>query len=218
VDLAHSLWEPAGPGPHPTIVALHGWGASALDLIGLAPALAQGRCQVICPQGPLVVPVGPGEGYGWFPLTGGQPVAAGSIEAAADAATAFLDAAVARYVVDPRKLVLLGFSQGGVLAYRMALTTPDRFAGLAALSSWLPPALVATVTADDGHRMLPTLIQHGSDDGIIAVSRAHQSVESLRALHVPVTYREYPMAHEISPHSLADLSGWLEEKVLSVGG
>ncbi len=42
VDLAHTLYEPATAGPHPTIIALHGWGASAFDLMGLAPYLGGG--------------------------------------------------------------------------------------------------------------------------------------------------------------------------------
>ena len=44
----------------------------------------------------------------------------------------------ARYPVNPRKLVVLGFSQGGVMAYDLVLREPERFAGLVALSSWLP--------------------------------------------------------------------------------
>ena len=52
-------------------------------------------------------------------------------------------------------------------------------------------------------------------DEIIAVARAQQSMEALRSLHVPVTYREYEMGHEISAESLADLSQWLEDKVRS---
>jgi predicted esterase len=50
---------------------------------------------------------------------------------------------------------------------------------------------------------------------MIEVSRARDSVERLRELQIPVTYREYDMGHEISPKSLADLSAWLEKTVLS---
>ena len=215
MELAHAHYEPAGAGPHPTIVALHGWGASALDLIALAPFLAAGRFQVLCPQGPITVALGGASGFGWFPLTGGQPADPRSIEATAAALRDFLDAARERYPIDARKLVLLGFSQGGVLAYRLALAEPARFAGLAALSSWLPPALLAAFPVDESHGQLAMLIQHGSADEIIAVARARQSVESLRSFRVPLTYREYDMGHEISRQSLADLSTWLEEKILS---
>jgi predicted esterase len=50
---------------------------------------------------------------------------------------------------------------------------------------------------------------------MIQVGRARDSVERLRGLRVPLTYREYDMGHEITPKSLRDLSAWLEEKVLS---
>ncbi len=217
MDLAHTLYEPPGDGPHPTIIALHGWGASAFDLIGLAPYLGGGRFQVICPQGPLDVPLGMAGavGFGWFPLSAVQPATEGPIEDAAARVERFVDAALARYAVDPRKLVLLGFSQGGVLAYRLALATPRRYAGLAALSSWLPPQLVAKLPPADGRDELPTLVQHGSADEIIAVARAQQSIEALRSLHVPVIYREYEMGHEINAESLGDLTQWLDDKVRS---
>jgi phospholipase/carboxylesterase len=216
VELIHAHYEPAGEGPHPTILALHGWGASALDLIALAPLLAGGRFQVLCPEGTLEVPLGEGAvGFGWFPLSGGGQFAdQGAIAEAVGKLRAFLDAAAERYAIHPRKLVVLGFSQGGVLAYLLALAEPTRFAGLAALSSWLPPSLVEGLPRSEALQQLTTLIQHGTHDEIIAVPRARQSVEALRALAVPLTYREYPMGHEISGASLADLSTWLEEKIL----
>lgn len=217
MELVHTVYEPAGAGPHPTILALHGWGASAFDLMGLAPYLGGGRFQVICPQGPLEVPLGVegAVGYGWFPLSAVQPATEGPIEEAAALVERFLDAALERYDVDKRKLVLMGFSQGGVLAYRVALSAPRRFAGLAALSSWLPPQLLASIPTADGRDELPTLVQHGTGDEIIAVARAQQSAESLRALRVPVIYREYEMGHEMNADSLLDLARWLEDKVRS---
>lgn len=213
MKVIHAHYEPTGDGPHPTIIALHGWGASAMDLLGLAPMLMGGQLQVICPQGPLTVPVGGGAaGYGWFPLASvGQPSTENAINQAASDLRSFIDTACARYAIDERKLVLLGFSQGGVLAYRLALDDPTRFAGLAALSSWLPPALASGISATDAHGALPTLLQHGKADEVIAVARAQQSVESLRTLGVPVTYREYAMGHEINAESFGDLSTWLQD-------
>ena len=60
--LIHTVYEPAGEGPHPTLIAMHGFGANALDLLGLAPYIADGRFMVICPQGPMEVPIGPTRG------------------------------------------------------------------------------------------------------------------------------------------------------------
>jgi phospholipase/carboxylesterase len=214
MQLVHAVYEPAGDGPHPTIVALHGWGANAMDLLGLAPYLAGGQFLVLCPQGPVEVPLGPMVGYGWFPLTMGSPPDPAALAAGIDAARGFVDAAVRRYPVDPRKLVALGFSQGGVIAYALALAEPERFAGLVALSSWFPAQLAQTLPPRDRER-LPTLVQHGTRDDLIDIGRGRESVENLRRLQVPVTYREFEIGHEIDADSLAHLSGWLEDKILS---
>ena len=215
MNLLHTIYEPTGDGPHPTVLALHGWGANAMDLLGLAPYLAGGRFLVLCPQGPVEVPLGPGvAGYGWFPLTAGAPPDPGAFTAGLNGIRDFLAAAERRYPIDPRKLVILGFSQGGVMAYALALAEPERFAGLAALSSWLPQSL-ADQLPPARREQLTTLVQHGSNDELIPIERARESVEILRRLGVPLSYREFDMGHEINGPSLRNLIDWLQEKVLS---
>ena len=216
MELIHTVHEPSGAGPHPTIVTLHGRGANALDLLGLAPYICDGRFLVICPQGPLDTPIGPNAmGYSWYPMSMGGPPDVEAILISRKRLQQFFDECLKRYPIDPKKLVLLGFSQGGVMANSLALADPQRFAALAVLSSWLPEELLAQLSVPDSVQSLPTLIQHGSEDPMIQVGRARDSVERLRQLHVPLTYREYDMGHEISPRSLSDLSVWLQEKVLS---
>ncbi len=127
----------------------------------------------------------------------------------------FLDASLARYPIDPGKLIVLGFSQGGALGYSLALGQPDRFAALVAISSRLASGLVDRLPSASSAQHLPTLIQHGSRDELIAVDRAREALETLRGLRVPVTFREYDIGHEIRPQNIADLSAWLEEKVLA---
>jgi phospholipase/carboxylesterase len=100
------------------------------------------------------------------------------------------------------------------MAYSLALANPEHFAALAVLSSWLPKELVPRLNVTDAVQSLPTLVQHGTQDPMIEIARARSSVETLRQLRVPLTFREYPMGHEISAKSLADLSTWLEEKVI----
>ena len=102
------------------------------------------------------------------------------------------------------------------MAYSLALSNPERFAGLAVLSSWLPRELIPKLSINnEAVQSLPTIVQHGSQDQMIEIERARDSVERLRALRVPLTYRDYDMGHEITPRSLTDLSAWLEEKILS---
>jgi len=214
MQLLHTVYEPAGDGPHPAIVALHGWGANAMDLLGLAPYLAGGRFLVLCPQGRIEVPLGSMVGCGWFPLTMGAPPDPAAFAAGVDDVRRFLDAAVRRYPIDPKKLVVLGFSQGGVVAYALALGAPERFAGLVTLSSWLPAPVLETLPPRT-YDHLVSLVHHGTRDDLIEVGRGRESVERLRALRVPVTYREFDMGHEINADSVADLSGWLADKILS---
>ena len=214
MNLLHTVYEPPGDGPHPTIVALHGWGANGMDLLGLAPYLAGGQFLVLCPQGRVEVPLGPMVGYGWFPLTMGAPADPSAFASGVDDAKRFLDAARKRYPIDERKLVVLGFSQGGVIAYALALSEPERFAGLVALSSWLPAPVLQTLPPRVYDR-LSALVHHGTSDDLIEVARGRESVERLRSLQVGVAYREFDMGHEINADSLADLSGWLEDKILS---
>ncbi len=216
MQLIHAIFEPQGEGPHPTILALHGWGANGLDLVGLAPYLCAGRFLVICPQGPVTTPIGAGAiGYGWYPLRMGAPPDIPAMLAAKRQLDEFIRACFARYPIDSRKLVVLGFSQGGALAYQLALSDPERFAALVVLSSWLSEEIVDAIKPSASCQNLSTLVQHGSEDELIEVDRARKSVEILRTLRVPITYREYDMGHEIGPRSLRDLSAWLQEKIFS---
>jgi phospholipase/carboxylesterase len=215
MDLIHTVYEPAGAGPHPAIIAMHGWGASALDLIGLAPYIADGKFMVICPQGAIEVPVGPTRGYGWFPIRMGGAPDRDAIETAGKAAARFVDSALERYPIDRRKLVVLGFSQGGFMAYTLALTNPARYAALVALSTWFPPDLKDAVTDRAALERLPTMVQHGRGDEMIEIARARTSVENLRELRVPLVYKEYDCGHEITADGLEDLSEFLKSKVIS---
>ncbi len=214
----HAAHVPEGDGPVPTVLALHGWGANAHDLLGLAPYLHGGRALVLCPQGPVSFEIGPGTlGYGWFPITGSGPMDPGAFARGKAAISAFLDAACEQYPVDRRKLVVLGFSQGGVMAYDLVLREPGRFAGLAALSAWLPEPLAATLEPDPAREVLPTFVAHGSQDPMIPVERGRESRDALERLGVPSVYREYPMGHEIRPETLRDLAEWLDSKVFEPG-
>lgn len=214
MDLVHAIFEPATSAPYPTILAMHGWGSNALDLMGLAPYIADGRCLMLCPQGPVEVAIGAVSGYGWYQLKMGAPPDLDAMGAAAERLMRFVDAALERYPVDRRKLVVMGFSQGGVMAYNLALRHPERFAALVALSTWFPEELADYATNREALAQMPTLVQHGRADDMIEISRARESVERLRALKLPLAYREYDCAHEITVEGIRDLSKFLIEKVV----
>lgn len=214
MKLLHTAHVPAGGGPFPTVVALHGWGASAHDLLGLAPLIHRGQALVLCPQGTVEVPIGGATtGYGWFPLRPGAPPTPEELRAALERLEEFFDQALARYPADRERLALLGFSQGGAMAYALGLGRPREVAGIAALSTWFPPELASALPREEAHQGLPVLILHGTEDPLVPVERARESREALRALGVNITYRELPMAHEIRPEALRVLLDWLEKRV-----
>ncbi len=207
---------PVGDGPFPTVVTLHGWGANAHDLLGLAPFFLGGEALVLCPQGPVEVTIAPGvSGYGWFPISAGAPPDPQAFKSAAAGLERYLAEAERCYPIDPRKRVLLGFSQGGAMAYDLFLRQPERFAGLAALSSWLPPGVAEGATPGPALENRPVLILHGRSDPMIDVARAVESRDRLIALGLAVRYREYEMGHEIAPDALRELVGWLEDQLSS---
>jgi phospholipase/carboxylesterase len=218
MNLIHTIYQPPGAGPHPTILTLHGRGANAFDLLGLAPYLCAGKFLTICPQAPLETPIGPeAVGYAWYGASnGGVPDTDGMLNSL-KALRLFLDDCFNHYPIDPKRLAVLGFSQGGVMAYSLALTDPQRFAGLAALSTWLPRELTPRLDIDDAAQSLPVLVQHGTQDSQIEIERAHDSVARLRELRVQLIFKEYAMGHEIRPQGLHDLSAWLEENVRATG-
>jgi len=216
MQLLHTAYVPAGEGPFPTILALHGWGASAQDLLGLAPYLHGGQALVVCPEGPVAFEIQQGYlGHGWFPIRTGRPPDPSEFARGATLLRGFLDEMLRRYPVNPRKLVVLGFSQGGVMGYDLVLKDPERFAGLVALSSWLPPELAASLARRPELAQLPVFVAHGSEDPMLPVAMGQASRDSLLQLGVPVSYREYPMGHEVRPELLRDVVEWLESKVLS---
>ncbi|HWH78245.1 MAG TPA: alpha/beta hydrolase-fold protein, partial [Candidatus Binatus sp.] len=163
MQLAHTVYEPSGAGLHPTILTLHGRGANAFDLLGLAPYICAGRFMLICPQAPLEIPIGPDTmGYAWYSSSkDGVPDTDGMLESR-KALQFFLIDCLERFPIDTNRLVVLGFSQGGVMAYCLALTEPQRFAGLAALSTWLPKELTPRLQISAAVQSLPILVQHGT--------------------------------------------------------
>ena len=180
--------------------------------------LADGRLQVICPQAEFRLEGAP---YAYAPMftwmkrgPNDRPLD-GELERVAGALSSFIDQAYERYDVDTERLALMGFSQGGFLAYRLALSEPHRWRGAAMLSTWL-----SDEAADDVHPNaadLPLLVQHGTNDPLVEIDRGRNSRDRLQAMRMNLDYREYPMQHEIGRQSMHDLSAWLTERLLTDG-
>lgn len=209
MEFAHAVWHPGGAGPMPALFAIHGHGAHGQDLMGLAPFLGGGRAMLICPEAPYILQPGM-LSYTWFDSAAPGRRSPEEFTRITDLVRSFIDAAITRYDVDPQRVALIGFSQGGSIAYHLGLAEPARWRGVAALSTWLPEETEAVA---DRARVgdLTLLVQHGSQDPVVEVDRARDSRTRLEALGARPDYREYPMAHQIANDSLRDLAAWTKQ-------
>ncbi len=193
---------------YPVIILVHGFGASMYDLAGLAPGISQTDYVYLCPNGPIPIDIGGGQtGFGWTTPGGFNDPAEG--QRTEEAFSAFLEEVREPYTLEPGKMLIIGFSQGGGLAYRYGLPRPDVFAGIAALSASLSDADRITLRLPD-LRAQPIFIGHGNQDPVVPVERAHAANTQLEAWgYLDRTYNEYDRAgHEITPTELHDLAGW----------
>ncbi len=213
MKLVHCAYEPAGPGPFPAIFAMHGWGSNAMDLQGLAPFIADGRFLVICPQGAVEVEIGAINGYGWYPMKLGTQPDPDKVDTAVANLSDFIGEACDRYPVDRDRTVVAGFSQGGMMAYSLAVRWPERFAALVGISTAFPERLTGLAGDRAALARMPAIVQHGRADQAIEIARARKSVEALRELGVNVTWREYDCGHEVAADGIRDLSRFLERHV-----
>jgi phospholipase/carboxylesterase len=111
--------------------------------------------------------------------------------------------------VDASRIVLAGFSQGGALALFTALRSPERLAGVAALSSYLPLASSLEDEAHPASATLPVFLAHGSFDPIVAPALGLGSRDVLRSRGHDVEWHEYPMPHSVCAQEVTDLREWL---------
>ncbi len=189
------------------LVLLHGLGADAHDLLPLAAELGRDDVLVVAAQAPYAL-TGPfGVGYAWYDMHDiGDPDPT-TFAPSLSRLREFLHAVVAGYPVDPRRVFLLGFSQGAVMSLATVLTDPRRLAGVVALSGYLPEA----VSGAEGGNLdrLPIFVGHGNADPLISVTEGHNARDVLTASGADVTYREYSVAHRIAPDELDDIRNWL---------
>ena len=212
-SLTHIVHPPRASvdGPCPALIMLHGRGADEHDLFGLAPYLDP-RLLIVSARAPFPFPYG--GGYAWYDVIEVGAPHSRMFAESYEHLRRFLDEVVAGYPVDARRVFLFGFSMGAVMSHALALTQPDKFAGVVAHSGYVPPAkelrLEFRLNDLDG---LGWFVAHGMHDPIIPVSFGRETRDLLKDTAADLTYKEYPIAHQISQHSLDDLSAWLTKRI-----
>jgi phospholipase/carboxylesterase len=208
--LEHLVYYPSlEKSSYPTILALHGRGANQHDLIPLIEALELDDTLVVSARAPMSFGLGGlGSGYAWYEIgEEGKPDPA-TFQPSYELLKRFLDEVREAYPVDRDQLMLLGFSQGTVMAYAVGLTKPSEVRGIAALSGYVPSRSSLPLHLQDLNG-LSIFISHGEWDELIPVELGRESAEILKKAGAKVAYHEYLMGHEVRPETLRDLSSWL---------
>src|SRR5512141_322756 len=194
---------------HPALIMLHGRGADEEDLLGLAEVLDR-RFLLLSPRAPF--PFSDGGGFTWYDVGQvGQPEPK-MFRESYDLLSTFVSDALEQYPIDPAKVFLFGFSMGTVMSFALALTQPSLFRGVVANSGYIPERTHLQLRWKDLERT-EFLIIHGTMDPVIPVAMGRRSDELFRASNASYQYREYPMAHQISDESLAEIDSWLRHRL-----
>jgi phospholipase/carboxylesterase len=112
------------------------------------------------------------------------------------------------------RIVLAGFSQGGVMTLQVGLRQPKRLAGLMALSAYLPMSPMVEVERNAASNALPIFMGHGISDNIVPLALGKMSRDSLIKLGYEVEWRQYTMPHSVCAEELADIGAWLKRVLL----
>ncbi|RJG11666.1 alpha/beta hydrolase [Massilia cavernae] len=216
LPLVHRVRGPrAGTGePSPCLVLLHGVGANEAGLADVAMA-QDPRLTVILARGPLTF--GPGQ-YGWFNVsfaTGAPSINAQQAEASRAALAAFIHALPAAYGVDASRIVVAGFSQGGIMSASVGLTRPDLVAGFGILSGRILPEIAPLVRPAGELAATAAFVSHGVSDAKLTVEYARSAKRLLQEKAVPLAYHEYDAGHELNPLILRDFAAWMAARIES---
>lgn len=215
----HPVAEPPAGARAPVLVLLHGLGSTEHALFpfrhGVAPEFV-----VVSARGPVSLageaggprgrPHGP-RAAGWFRMhdgpNGRAPDASGA-EAAWALVTRFAREVVDAYAGDPARVLVAGFSQGGMTALAALLTAPDVFAGAAMMSGRLLSEARAAAAPAERLAGRPVLLTHGTDDPRIDVAHARAAHDQLAALSLAVEYHEVDARHAITGECRRALNAW----------
>lgn len=179
---------PAGGGEaEQLVILLHGYGADGNDLIGLAPYFARvlPGAYFVAPHAPERCEMSP-MGYQWFPISQFDPSSRlTGAQGVAPVLDQFIDEELARHGLDEKNLVLVGFSQGTMMALHVALRRPNAVAGILGFSGLLAgPELLA----EEAVAKPPIMLIHGDADEMLPVKNLHEAVQALGAADFSVEW------------------------------
>ena len=230
--LAESRFVPQRYEPnyaYPLLVLLHARGGHEQQMVRSMPAMSWRNYVGVGLRGPeVVVRKGRPVGFGWGPEFGRRERFAPptglsdaqsfrrQMEATEPDPVDRLEDGIFDAVrrarrslhIHSERIFLVGCGEGAAVAYRVAMSHPDRFAGVVAINGWLPGGFRPLARVKDC-RSLRVLVVHGEWNGRVPVDHARRTVGTLRNAGLNVAFQSYPCAHRLTSHMLSDVDTWL---------
>ena len=206
MDLSYLVREPQNITPEtPLLILLHGYGSNEQDLFSFVPTLPEDWL-VVSFRAPLNSQY---EGYSWYDIdlmnTENRidvPQAKASLEGLLQNIMKITN----HYGLTENETHLCGFSQGGILAYALALQNPLLFSKVACMSAYPEEKLMEDIIKDKKKlQHLRFFISHGTDDAVIPLEWGRKAADLLYDLSCYFTFREYMNGHGVNQKNYMDL-------------
>lgn len=195
---------------NPLLLLLHGYGSNEEDLFSFASELPE-EYYVISARAPFDMMYG---SYAWYAINfdadENKFSDIGQARASRDIIVGFIDELIAEYAIDANNVTLIGFSQGCILSYAVALSYPEKVNRVIAMSGYLNTEIAVDDFAENDFSNLRIFASHGTVDQVIPVEWARKSIPALEQLGVDIVYKEYPVGHGVAPQNFFDFKNWLQ--------
>jgi phospholipase/carboxylesterase len=197
---------------NPVLLLLHGYGSNEADLFSFATELPN-EYYIISARAPYDLQYG---SYAWYAINfdADQNKFSDNDQAriSRDVIAGFIDELITKYPIDANDVNLIGFSQGSILSYAVALSYPEKVNKVVAMSGYLNLEIVTEDYLKNNLSKLKIFSSHGTVDQVIPVDWARKTPGILEKLGVDITYKEYPVGHGVAPQNFFDFKNWLSEK------
>ncbi len=209
-----------GHQPIASVIWLHGLGADGNDFVPLVRELKLPDAlpvRFIFPHAPMR-PVSINNGYvmrAWYDIAQGPD---GFISSEADirASQLALEKLIEHEIsrgMPSDKIILAGFSQGGVIVLQAGLRYAKKLNGIMALSTYLALPDSLEKEASPANKNIPVLMAHGEQDNMIAFVNAEKSRDTLQQHGYNVEWHDYVMGHSVCQEEIEDMAGWLYQRL-----
>lgn len=197
----------------PLIIFLHGYGSNEADLFELKEEFSPDYIYLSV-QAPMMLAPGSYQWYGLQPAE--QSQVAANVLKHAKMLEDFIAAAAKKYQTTADKVILIGFSQGAIMSYELALQHPKNVRGIAALSGKILAPLKEKIKPGLDLYGLSIFIGHGTIDDRVYYREATEALALLEKTSIKPTLHSYQkMGHSINQQELADVKKWIEETLMS---